>query len=84
MVMLKRLVAVLLTFFYYVLSIITTIDIVVSLTCTANPSCRIIKFLIPAHIEVHGHVLRKIEEIFGSLEERNQLCVDRLKLLVTF
>ncbi|MCW3111115.1 MAG: hypothetical protein JWQ09_5621 [Segetibacter sp.] len=35
-------------------------------------------------MEVYGSVLRKIEEIFGPLEERNPLSVDRLKLLVTF
>src|SRR5207253_11367920 len=47
--------------------------------------CYLIEALDPQkQIEVYGGVLQKIEEIFGTLEERNPLSVDRLKLLLTF
>ena len=47
--------------------------------------CYLVEALDPLkQMEVYGRVLQKIEEIFGTIEERNPLSIERLKLLVNF
>jgi hypothetical protein len=47
--------------------------------------CYLIEAIDPLHqIEVYRNVLTKIDEIYGSIETRNPLSADRLKLLLTF
>lgn len=47
--------------------------------------CYLIEAIDPQkQMEVYGNVLEKMEDIFGSIEERNPLSVNRLKLLITF
>ena len=47
--------------------------------------CYLIEALDPAlQIKIYGEVIEKMEEFFGTYEERNPLSVDGLKLLPTF